>query len=293
MATRGCALAIVVLWATALWGAEPAGGIRGWLFIHGGGGVSDELRGKFLELAGGKAARIVVIPTASEWADSGEGEVRAWYCDPWKERGAADVQLLHTRSRERANAAEFVQPLRQATAVWFGGGDQSKIADAYLGTAVERELFALLARGGAIGGTSAGAAIQSRTMIAGGQDEPLMGVGFDFLPGAIIDQHFLARQRQARLRRAVADHPGHIGLGIDERTALLVQAGKMSVIGESTVSVFLSAREFEVPAGESLDWERLFPVARQPEPCRRSCEDRARPRAPRFLIRAIREIRGF
>ena len=95
-------------------------------------------------MAGGKQARIVVIPTASQWADSEDPEVREGYALPWKSLGAADVQLLHTRSRELASDAAFIQPLKLATAVWLGGGDQSKLAEAYLGTAVERELLALL-----------------------------------------------------------------------------------------------------------------------------------------------------
>src|SRR5688572_27930205 len=99
------------------------------------------------------------------------------------------------RSNARDNEESFVTLIMQATGVGCGGGDQSKIADAYVGTTFERELAALLGRGGVIGGTSAGAAIQAKKMIAGGRDEPRMATGFDLIPGAIIDQHFLARNR--------------------------------------------------------------------------------------------------
>ena len=240
---------------------DPAG-IGGSLVIHGGGELPDSVRDKFLELAGGKEARIVVIPTASGQADSDEPEIRERLLAPWK-TAAANVQLLHTRSKERANDASFVAPLTQATGVWFGGGDQSKIADAYLSTDVEGELSALLARGGVIGGTSAGAAIQSKRMIAGGQDEPRMATGFDLLPGAIIDQHFLARNRQPRLRKALAAHAGLVGFGIDEGTSLVVRGRKLEVLGKSTVSVYLAAspsrpaREFELKPGGVHDLTML------------------------------------
>jgi len=101
--------------------------------------------------------------------------------------------VLHTRSRDKANTTEFVAPLRHATAVWFEGGQQSRLAAAYVGTEVERELYAMSDRGGVIGGTSAGAAIMSRVMVEGGNPEPRMGTGLDLLPGTIVDQHFLVR----------------------------------------------------------------------------------------------------
>jgi len=241
---------------------DPAG-TSGSLVIHGGGELTDAVRDKFLSLAGDKQARIVVIPTASDRADSEDAEIRGKFLEPWKSLGAAEVQLLHTRSKAKANEDAFVAPLKEATAVWLGGGDQTKIAEAYLGTAVERELLALLARGGVIGGTSAGAAIQSQTMIAGGQTEPKMGVGFDFVPGAIIDQHFKARNRQQRLRKALADHPGLVGFGVDEQAALVVRGRRLQVFGNGTVSVLLAAsaarpaREFELKPREIHDLTML------------------------------------
>src|SRR5207302_6337873 len=117
------------------------------------------------------------------------------YVEAWKKRGAASVTLLHTRSRATANDASFCQPLAEATGVWLGGGDQSKLVSAYRGTAVESELHKLLRRGGVIGGTSAGAAVMSGPMIAGGNMPARLGQGFGFLPGGIVDQHFLRRNR--------------------------------------------------------------------------------------------------
>jgi cyanophycinase len=111
------------------------------------------------------------------------------------------------------------------------------VTDAYLGTAVEKALRALLNRGGVIGGTSAGAAVMSRVMITGGQEKATVGTGFGFLPGAVVDQHALRLSRLNRLLGVLADHPDLAGVAIDEATALVVQGGKWRVMGGSYVVV--------------------------------------------------------
>jgi cyanophycinase len=213
--------------------AQPVAG-HGALVICGGGGIPDTVRTRFLELAGGMNARIVVIPTAHRSADGPGAEMAL---DSWKKHRLASIQLFHTRSREVANDAEFVRPLSEATGVWFDGGLQSLLTEAYLGTEVERQLKALLDRGGVIGGTSAGAAVMSRVMIAGGRTKPDVREGFDFLPGVVIDQHFLRRNRLTRLLSVLSEHPDLIGLGIDERTALVVnlKSHLLNVLGDSYV----------------------------------------------------------
>jgi cyanophycinase len=214
-------------------GPDPAAH-GGALVICGGGGIPDAVRERFLELAGGPRARIVVIPTAHSLAD---GPNAAAVLVPWKAKGAASVQLLHTRSRDEANDAEFVRPLAEATGVWFGGGRQNWLTEAYLGTEVERQLKSMLDRGGVIGGTSAGAAVMTRVMIARGRTKAEVSQGFDFFPGAVVDQHFLKRNRLGRLLSVLMDHPNLIGLGIDERTGLVVNVRSrlLNVVGDSYV----------------------------------------------------------
>ena len=179
-----------------------------------------------------------MIPTASVMAD---GPAVNTLLEPWRVKGVASVQLFHTRSRDTANDVGFVRPLTEATGVWFDGGRQSFLTEAYLGTEVEQQLRALLDRGGVIGGTGAGAAVMSRVMIAGGQTKADVSQGFDFLPGTVVDQEFLKRNRLSRLLSVLTDHPELIGLGIDERTALEVdlQSRLLNVIGESFVVVCL------------------------------------------------------
>jgi cyanophycinase len=215
---------------------QPApAALAGSLVICGGGGLPDTVRDEFVRLAGGPKARIVVIPTASEDAD-GPPATLAEFLEPWKKRGVASAVLLHTRSRAKADEPGFARPLDEATGVWFSGGDQSRVTAAYLGTAVERALHAVLARGGVLGGTSAGAALMSRVMITGGQERATVGTGFGFLPGTVVDQHALRRNRVNRLLGVLADHPDLVGVAVDESTALVVHQGRWQVMGRSYVA---------------------------------------------------------
>jgi cyanophycinase len=213
---------------------SPNPGSRGSLVICGGGGLPGSVRQRFLELAGGPKAKIVVIPTASGDAD-GPAPVRAEFLEPWTRRGVASAGLLHTRSRAKADEPAFARPLEDATGVWFSGGDQSRVTEVYLGTAVERALRRVLDRGGVIGGTSAGAAIMSRVMITGGQGKATVGTGFGFLPGVVVDQHALRRNRINRLLGVLAEHPDLTGVAVDEATALVVREGRWRVVGNAYV----------------------------------------------------------
>ena len=232
--------------------------VAGSLVIVGGGKLPDGVRDEFFKLAGGAAkARIVVIPTAS--LDADKPDQAASFTKNWSDLKPLGVELLHTRDREQADGAAFVEPLRKATAVWLSGGDQSRLTEAYRGTRVEAELRALLGRGGVVGGTSAGAAALTDPMIAGGDKVAKLGRGFGLLPGVVCDQHFVARGRIDRLRGAVGACPGFVGLGIDEATAVVVTGRSIRVVGDSTVTAVWAAgpgraaREETLKAGGELD----------------------------------------
>ena len=143
--------------------------------------------------------------------------------------------MLHTRDRKVADSEKFVEPLLHASAVWFEGGRQWRLVDAYLGTRVEREIKALLARGGIVGGSSAGATIQGSFLVRGDPAHPgnpdgdnrIMMVpgheaGFALLPGSAIDQHVVVRHREDDLDPVIAAHPDLLGIGIDQGAAILV-----------------------------------------------------------------------
>jgi cyanophycinase len=235
-------------------------GIPGKLVICGGGTLDEEIIQRFVKLAGGEEGKLVVIPTASATASTDEPEK---FTASWKKYSLASVTLLHAKTREEANQSDFAKPIHDATAVWFGGGDQTRIADRYLGTPVESALSDLLARGGVIGGTSAGAAIMSRRMIAGGNPDPRIAIGFDLLPDAVVDQHFLQRNRKPRLLRCLADQPTNFGIGIDESTAVIIDGRRMQVFGDGKVTICLppspkrTARDYELDKGDSADLTAL------------------------------------
>ena len=223
--------------AVAVCEIQPASAIPGTLFICGGGPLPGPVIDKYFELAGGKDARIVVVTTASSLA--GTPEIEAKYT-LWRDRPHASIDFFHARSRLEADSADFCQRFHSATAIWFSGGNQNLVTEAYLGTEVGKMFHTVLQRGGVIGGSSAGAAVMSQAMIAGGQTEPAMSTGLGFLPGTIIDQHFRKRNREDRLNLALQLRPGHVGIGIDESTALIVRGRSIEVLGDSDVTLCLA-----------------------------------------------------
>jgi len=216
----------------------PASPISGTLFIVGGGKVPEEALNRFVALAGGHRAHIAVVTTASETAESPDVDARLHF---WRNQSLSELSIIHAPSREIADDPKFSQPLSTATGVWFIGGHQERLTRAYLGTRTEKAIKAVLKRGGVVGGTSAGAAIMSPVMILGGYPQAVLGHGFGFLPGTLVDQHFLKRQREKRLAHALEYYPKLVGFGIDENTVLVVHGRHLSVIGESKVVVKLAA----------------------------------------------------
>ncbi|MSR57163.1 MAG: cyanophycinase [Planctomycetaceae bacterium] len=214
--------------------ADHAATVSGTLFICGGGRMPDAALQRFIDYAGGSSAHVVVITTASETADSAEVEPRI---DFWRRARMGEMTVLHTRSRETANDPDFCKPFENATGVWFIGGHQHRLIDTYRGTKVEQAIRGVLERGGVVGGTSAGAAVMSPIMIKGGNPQAEVGEGFGFLPGTVIDQHFLKRKRQDRLLHVLAIYPKLVGVGIDEGAVVVVRGRRLSVIKESESSV--------------------------------------------------------
>lgn len=227
---------------------------QGSLVIVGGGGMPAAVRDAFIAKAGGAAvARIVVIPTASAAAD--DVQEHAGFLRPWQAAGIAEVKLLHTRDPQQANTDDFVKPLLNATGIWFSGGDQSRLTKTYADTKVLDVIRKRYAEGAVIGGTSAGAAVVSEVMITGGRERARTAAGFGLLPGTVIDQHFTQRRREKRLASVLTDHPKHLGIGIDESTAVVVSGGVASVYGTGAVT-FLTGGQAEavtLHAGERYD----------------------------------------
>lgn len=222
---------------------EPAtiGPEKGSLIIVGGGNVGVEIWSKFVELAGGAHANIIIVTTAEE--DSSISKGLSVEKEALQKSGVQQINFLHTRDPKIANTEAFVAPLKKATGIWFRGGRQWKLADAYLNTLTQKEFIQVLNRGGVIGGTSAGATIQGSFMVRGDTKGNTLMIGdhtegFDFIHKVTIDQHHLKRNRIFDLVEVIRSHPDLLGIGLDEGTAIVVQKDIFQVIGASYVAIY-------------------------------------------------------
>jgi cyanophycinase len=206
----------------------------GHLIIAGGGETVPEICGQALQLAGGKRARVLVIPHASEDNDSGpESQVM------WRQAGAGQVAVLDLKDRGAALAA-----IRQADLIWMPGGDQTRLMQILRQQGLVEALRERFRRGATVGGTSAGAAVMSPAMLTEAAqletvlaDAAKMPEGLGLWPGVIVDQHLVRRCRFNRLLSAVLSQPGKVGIGIDECTAVVVSGRSFEVVGKSNVIV--------------------------------------------------------
>ncbi len=213
---------------------------RGWLVPVGGRMQSPDILSRFVDLCGGRDARIVIIPTASNEPDVAEyyDEVFAPFSQQWAE-------VLPLRARVDAANAALLQRVSEASGVFFPGGNQLKLATMLGGTPMAALLRARYAGGMQVAGTSAGAAFLSDHMIAFGEEGSAPKVamvttvaGLGLTERYIIDQHFRERDRLGRLVTAIAYNPVMIGLGVDEDTAAFIGPDDvMHVVGSGAVTV--------------------------------------------------------
>jgi cyanophycinase len=219
--------------------AQKIGPKNGALLIVGGNMQDANIVRRFIDLAGGADASIIVVPTAG---DADEYDQYWSGLRQFREQGARNLTVLHTRDRKVADTDAFAKPIAAAGGVFFAGGRQWRIMDSYLNTRVHRELQKLLDRGGVIGGTSAGATALGSFLVRGDTkgNEVMIGdhvEGFAFLKQSAIDQHLLRRNRQFDLAEVIDKHPDLLGIGIDEDTAIVVQGDRFDVIGRGYVAI--------------------------------------------------------
>ncbi len=240
--------------------APEYGPPNGSLLIVGGGALAGTgISERFVELAGGKSARIVIVPTAggNRGADSA---ITPYEADKvlasWRAMGLTNVHMLHTHDPKVADTKEFAALLADAKGVWFNGGRQWNIVDSYAGTRTYRAFHDVLARGGVIGGSSAGATIQGQYLVRGAisgsnvmmAPEPDHQNAFAFLRRSAIDQHINARNRWDDLIPVIQRFPDLLGIGLSEGTAIEVHGDQFTVMGKAQVTVHDNTRSY--PAGE-------------------------------------------
>jgi cyanophycinase len=200
-----------------------------------------EILETFVELAGGKDARIALIPTAS---DEPEDAVKR-YTKAFEGIGVACVTPILGATHAQVESEESLQILRDATGIFISGGDQARLAEIYCGTKAAECILERNQNDVVIAGTSAGAAFMASHMIAGGESgaTPIKGMadiseGLGLLQNIIIDTHYGPRGRTGRLLMLHALHSEVIALGFDEDTAAVIDHDLvMNIIGSGAVTI--------------------------------------------------------
>lgn len=241
--------------ANSLFAQESSGPPKGTLVVSGGDLRSDVLA-RFVALAGGPDANFVYIPTGASSlrlpsgfiydppdTDTPAANTKAFEAELAKMFGVKHVTVLHTRSRQTANTEAFVAPLKNANGVWLSSGNSGRFAAAYLDTQTHKEIAAVLQRGGTVGGNSAGAIIQGSYTVRGRPDKPLLMAkgherGFGLLRDVAINPHLTEQKRDTELVNVVDAYPKLLGIGIDEKAALVVSGDRLEVIGEGRVAIY-------------------------------------------------------
>ncbi len=245
-----CALVAPAFAAAQSRNAQPStasgptvGPSRGTVIVVGGGSMGPELYSAFIDAAGGPDALIIDVPTAG--GDSVYGQ-NAPGTRGWKQAGAKNVYVVHTTDKKLADSDSFAAIIRRAGGVWFEGGRQFHLVDSYAGTKTEQAFHDVLARGGVVGGSSAGASILGDFLVRGApsnnnfiMDYPGYEKGFAFLRGVGIDQHVVARERLADLADSIVPkYPNMLAISEDEGTAWVVRGDTATIVGRNKAFVY-------------------------------------------------------
>ncbi len=261
----------------------------GAVVLHGGGLITNDVFDRFVELAGGKDARIVLVPSAgyrlADYPDMRSYRATlAFRYSSWVQLKidghVADFRFLTTDNPNDADQPEFVRPLESATGVWFSGGDQGRLNYRYVGqfpsrTKFQEALLGVVQRGGVVGGTSAGTAAMPEIMTLWGETDEdtsrssaVAAHGLGLFDRAIVEQHFNTRGGRLerftdllkdqvklnKLARSPNAADSMIGIAIEERSAVVAKNNRLEVLGETNSHVFLKADR-----GRTIQWCELEP----------------------------------
>jgi cyanophycinase len=237
--------------------AAPAEARGGHLVIAGGGDTLPEIAQKALSLAGGRQAHVLIVPQASTLRNAGELSMHVWH-----QSGAERVSVLDAADKQGA-----LGQIKEADLIWIPGGSQSQLMGILKQQGLVDAIRRRFQQGATVGGTSAGAAVMSGSMLTGDSrtdcltpDAVKLADGLGLWPDVIVDQHYLRRCRFNRLLSAVLAHPASVGVGIDECTAVVVSGRSFEVIGKSNV-VVIDARKSEALASKDGDPEAAAGVS--------------------------------
>jgi len=223
--------------------APKVGPPRGTVVVVGGGSMGPEIYSRFIAAAGGPDALIIDVPTAG--GDSVYNQ-NAPGTRGWRQAGAKNIYVLHTKDKKLADSDSFAAILKKAGGVWFEGGRQFHLVNSYAGTKTEQGFHDVLARGGVVGGSSAGASIIGDFLVRGApsndnfiMDHPQFEKGFAFLRNVGIDQHVVARERLPDLADSIMPkYPDLLGISEDEGTAWVVKGDTATIVGRNKAFVY-------------------------------------------------------
>ncbi len=216
---------------------------RGWIVPIGGAEEkldNPEILDRFVEICGGRSARITIIPTASELEDTGRN-----YEKLFRKLGIKHASVLQMLTRDDCHSQKFLDYIEASQGVFMTGGNQLRLSTTLGGTPVAKMIRRRNAAGMHVAGTSAGAAFMPEHMIAGGDegstpspDMVTMAPGLGLTNNFIIDQHFRQRDRLGRLLTALAYNPFAVGIGLDEDTAAFIKPGDcLEVVGSGGITI--------------------------------------------------------
>ncbi|RTY87645.1 cyanophycinase [Flavobacterium sp. RSP15] len=236
---------------------------KGTLFIIGGGNRSDKLMTCLLSLSKLEAKDyIVVLPMSSEEPDS----AYIYFNDQLKRLTPNPIVMLNFDKKTATNP-KWIDSLQKAKLIFISGGDQTRFMDIIKNTPIKTAIHQAYKNGSTVAGTSAGAAVMCEHMITGNQKlNPVYTGTFDnirhnnletteglgLMKNVIIDQHFLKRSRYNRLLSAMVEFPSHVGIGIDEATAIIVQNKTIEITGESEVIVIKNPKGIQKSGTNNL-----------------------------------------
>ena len=233
-----------LLLPAAIYAQTPkVGPPRGTVIVVGGGSMGPEIYSEFIKAAGGPDALIIDVPNAGGAESYGQDAAGT---RGFKTAGARNVHVLHTRDRKIADSDSFVAVIKKAGGVWFEGGRQYHLVEDYGGTKTETEFRNVLARGGVVGGSSAGASILGDFLVRGApsqnnriMDYPGYQKGFAYLKNVGIDQHVVARERLPDLADSImTKYPKLLGISEDEGTAWVIRGDTATIIGRNKAFVY-------------------------------------------------------
>jgi cyanophycinase len=218
--------------------------MQGHLILHGGGSTGADTTRKFIRHAGGVEAPLIVLPQSS--AEAGARGQRS--ADWLKENGARNVYASPVTRPDDPAMGDLLQRLKTAAGVWVPGGDQNRLMSVFAGTPVPQAVRAVLARGGAAGGSSAGASLAGEWMPTGDGDRTKLvrgsvatAAGLNLWPGVLVDSHFLTRERTQRLLDMILTRPELIGIGIEENAWIEADLSRQTMTAMTGQVVLLRA----------------------------------------------------